>query len=139
MTRALYSLAELRTSSLSGVGSSSSSASTQRAVPGPETPAPILTRCSALITAAGSPVASRPICTMEASTAYDGVAVLETGGDEQAPVAVGAGRIHRGAGGVVELDRHHHAGQDDEIGQEKYGQSGCRHSVEPPNRVAQSR
>ena len=70
ITSALYSLASVRTSSESGVGSSSSSASTHKAVPGPETPAPIRARCSARITAAASPVASRPICTIDASTAY---------------------------------------------------------------------
>ena len=70
MTRDLYSEASLRTSSLSCPVSSSSSASTQSAVPGPETPEPILTRDSALITAADSPLCSRPIWTIEASTAY---------------------------------------------------------------------
>ena len=50
-----------------------------------------------------------------------GVAVLEAGGDEQGAVAVRAGGVHRGAGGVVELDRHDHAGQHDEISQEQDG------------------
>ena len=68
MTRLLYSAASLVTSSVSCAGSGSSSASTQSAVPGPETPEPILTRRSALITAAGSPVADGPSCTISATT-----------------------------------------------------------------------
>ena len=67
-TSALYSAAELVISSLSWPSGPSSSASTQRAVPGPDTPDPIRTRRSARITAAASPLASRPICTMEATT-----------------------------------------------------------------------
>ena len=49
------------------------------------------------------------------------VAVVEPRRDEQGAVTAGAGGVDRGAGGVVQLDRHHHAGQDDEVGDEEDG------------------
>ena len=68
--------------------SSSSSASTHRAVPGPETPEPILTRRSARITAAGSPVCQPADLDDGGLDAVRGVAVLQAGCDEQVAVAV---------------------------------------------------
>ncbi len=45
------------------------------------------------------------------------VAVRQPGGDQQLAVGAGAGGLDRGASGVVQLDRHDHAGQDDGVGQ----------------------
>ena len=50
------------------------------------------------------------------------VAVVEAGGDQQPAVAAGAGRVDGGLGGLVELDGHDHAGQDDEVGDEEHGE-----------------
>jgi hypothetical protein len=42
-------------------------------------------------------------------------------------VALGRLRgVDRGLGGLVELDRHDHAGQDHDVGQEQQGQLGHR-------------
>ena len=70
MSSRLYSAASSWISSVSKVGSSSS-ASIHSALPGPETPDPILTRRSALSTAAGSPFCRRPSWTIEATTPYE--------------------------------------------------------------------
>jgi hypothetical protein len=51
-----------------------------------------------------------------------GIAVLEAGGDQQAVVVAGAGGVDRGAGGVVELDRDDHAGQDDDVLEGQHGE-----------------
>ena len=50
------------------------------------------------------------------------VAVLEPRGDEQPAVAAGAGRVDGGLGGLVELDRHDHARQHDDVGDEQDGE-----------------
>ena len=61
--------------------------------------------------------------------AVGGVAVLEPGGDQDAAVAAGPGRVHRGLGGLVELERHDHAREHDEVGDEQDGESGVGHDV----------
>jgi hypothetical protein len=55
------------------------------------------------------------------------VAILEPGGDQDAAVAAGAGRVDRSPGGLVELERHHHARKHDEVGDEQDGKAGVGH------------
>ena len=117
-TSRLYSSASSRAWSVTV--SSTGSTSTHRAAPGPVTPLPIRARAPALSTAPGPPP-------HEAADALDGrdhavrrVAVLEPRGEQQLAVAAGAGRVDRGLGGLVERDRHDHAGQDDQVGQEQH-------------------
>ncbi len=66
--------------------------------------------------------------------AVGGVAVVEPRGDQQFPVFAGLRGVYGSAGGVVQLDRHHHSRQHDRLSQEKDGHStrharGFRHSV----------
>ena len=51
------------------------------------------------------------------------VAVLEPRRDQEPAVAAGAGRVDRGLGGLVELDRDDHARQHDEVGDEQDGKT----------------
>jgi hypothetical protein len=70
----------------------------------------------------GRGAAAEPADTLDAGDhAVGRVAVLEPGCDEQPAVAAAAGRVDRGLAGLVELDRHHHAGQDDDVGDEEDG------------------
>ena len=57
------------------------------------------------------------------------VAILEPGGDEEPAIAARAGRVDGGPGRLVELDRHDHAGQHDEVGHEEDGKAVVGHGV----------
>ena len=60
-----------------------------------------------------------------------GVPVLQPRSDEERRVATGPSGVDGRAGGVVELDRHHHAGQDDEVVQEQNRKLSSRHQSPP--------
>ena len=57
------------------------------------------------------------------------VAVLEPRGHEEPAIAARAGGVDGGPGGLVELDRHHHARQHDEVGDEQDGKTLVGHGV----------
>ena len=52
--------------------------------------------------------------------AVGGVAVVESRRDQQLAGLAGLGGVDSGAGSVVELDRHHHAGQHDRFAEEQH-------------------
>ena len=123
MTRRLYSSASSRACSV-GSASSTGSASTQSAAPGPGRRSRSAPGAPARSTAAGAPPGSRPTCSIVATHAVGRVAVGEPRGEQQLARRAGLGGVDDGLGRVVELDRHDHAGQHDEVGHGQDGELG---------------
>src|SRR4051795_4623497 len=71
--------------------------------------------------------------------AVGGVAVLEPWGDKQSAVTAAARRVDRGPAGLVELDRHDHAGEDDDVGNEENRETSGGHVSHPFRRLERCR
>ena len=92
------------------------------------TPLPMRARRPARSTAAGA-AAAQPADLLDGRHhAVRRVAVLEPGREQQLAVAAGAGGVDRGLGGLVERDRHDHAGQHHDVGEEQHRERGLSHT-----------